>query len=187
MPARRHRVPGAPAPSSPQERRSAARLRIHQHQQQPERFAGRDHLTAALAATDRPEPGTFKAISEALEAGSAPIVGPMHARPLVIPIHDDTGAVVGGLWGTTLFDWLHVLMLFVPEPLRRQGAGRMLMQIAEAEAIDRCCNGIIVDTFSFQPLPFYQSLGFTPYGELANFPLGHSRIYLQKPLHPHTA
>ncbi len=78
-------------------------------------------------------------------------------------------------------------MLFVPEPLRRQGAGRMLMQIAEAEAINRCCNGIIVDTFSFQAFPFYQSLGFTPYGELPNFPPGHSRIYLRKPLHPHAA
>ena len=133
-----------------------------------------------LIATDQPAPGAFEAIFRALDASSAPIVGGTAARPLVIPIHDTDGLVTGGLWGTSLFDWLHIQMLFVPETLRGKGVGRSLMQLAEAEASDRRCHGTLVDTFSFQAVPFYRKLGYSTYGCLDGFPPGHSRVYLCK-------
>ena len=122
----------------------------------------------------------FEAIYAALEASSLAVIGPARPRLLVIPIHDDGGSVVGGLWGYTLFEWLHVQMLFVPTPLRRLGVGAALMASAEAEALQRGCRGAYVDTFSFQAAPFYQRIGFTLFGRLDDCPPGHDRLYFQK-------
>jgi GNAT superfamily N-acetyltransferase len=99
---------------------------------------------------------------------------------LVIPIHDGAGAVVGGLWACTVFAWLHVQMLFVPENLRDMGVGSALMATAEAAARERGCVGAYVDTFSFQAAPFYSKLGFTPFGVLDDFPPGHRRLFFRK-------
>ena len=96
---------------------------------------------SAFAASDTPPPGTFEAIYAALEASSLALIGPARPRLLVIPIRDDNGAVVGGFWGYTLFEGLHVQMLFVPEPLRGLGIGAALMASAEVEARRRGCRG----------------------------------------------
>ncbi|HVC62892.1 MAG TPA: GNAT family N-acetyltransferase [Acetobacteraceae bacterium] len=134
----------------------------------------------ACAASDSPPPGTFEAIYAALEASSLAVIGPARPRLLVIPIRDDNGFVVGGLWGCTVFEWLHVQMLFVPEPLRGRGVGAALMASAESEARARGCRGAYVDTFSFQAAPFYRKIGFTLFGKLDDCPPGHDRLYLHR-------
>jgi GNAT superfamily N-acetyltransferase len=108
------------------------------------------------------------------------LIGPATPRLLVIPIRDDSGSVAGGLWGHTQFQWLHVEMLLVPEPLRGQGVGSALMAAAESEARKRGCLGAHLDTFSFQAASFYEKLGFTRFGVLDNFPPGHRLLYFQK-------
>jgi GNAT superfamily N-acetyltransferase len=133
-----------------------------------------------LVPTDSPEPGTFQAIFQALEESSRSLIGPARPRLLVIPIRDDAGSVAGGFWGATLFCWLRVEMLFVPEPLRGLGVGTALMALAERDARDRGCVGAYVDTFDFQAPAFYTKLGFTPFGTLAGFPPGYSRVYFRK-------
>ena len=137
---------------------------------------------ADFAVSDTPDAGTFEAIFEALEATSRPLVGPARPRLLVIPIRDDNGMVAGGLWGHTVFAWLHVQMLVVPEKLRGLGIGSALMAAAEAAARERGCLGVYVDTFSFQAVPFYRKLGFTPFGVLDDFPPGHHRVFFRKRL-----
>lgn len=138
-----------------------------------------DTLTG-FAPSDSPEAGTFEAIFAALDASSRPLVGPAQPRLLVIPIRDDGGAVVGGFWGCTLFQWLHVQMLFVPEALRGLGVGSALMASAEAAARGRGCRGAYVDAFSFQAAPLYRKLGFTLSGVLDDFPPGYDRLYFRK-------
>ena len=133
-----------------------------------------------IAASDTPDAGTFEAIFEALDATSRVLVGPARPHLLVISIRDDGGAVVGGLWGYTVFQWLHVQMLVVPEQLRGLGVGSNLMAAAEAVARERGCCGAYVDTFSFQAAPFYWKLGFTPFGVLDDFPPGHHRVFFRK-------
>ncbi len=135
---------------------------------------------SAFAASDAPPSGTFEAIYAALEASSLALIGPARPCLLVIPIRDDSGSVTGGLWGYTLFEWLHVQMLFVPSPLRRLGVGAGLMASAEAEALRRGCRGVYVDTFSFQAGSFYRKIGFTLFGKLDDCPPGHDRLYFQK-------
>jgi GNAT superfamily N-acetyltransferase len=130
--------------------------------------------------SDSPAPGTFEAIFQALDASSQSQIGAAQPRLLVIPVRDDDGSVTGGLWGYTSFQWLHVQMLFVPPPLRGRGVGSTLMASAELEARRRGCRGIYVDAFSFQASDFYQKIGFTVFGVLADFPPGYDRLYFQK-------
>ena len=104
----------------------------------------------------------------------------MEPRLLVIPIHDDDGVVAGGFWGCTLFQWLHVQLLFIPEPLRGRRIGSALMNLAEAEARKRGCIGSHVSSFSFQAAPFYRKLGYTVFGQLDDYPPGHDLLFLRK-------
>jgi hypothetical protein len=60
-------------------------------------------------------------------------------------------------------------------------AGQML-GAAEAEARQRGCHGAYIDTFNPVALKVYQRQGYVPFGELANFPPGRARTFLQKPL-----
>ncbi len=135
---------------------------------------------APLVPSDCPAPGTFEAIYRALDASSAPVIGPAQPRLLVIPLHDGAGAVAGGLWGCTICQWLHVQMLFVPAALRGQGVGAALMAAAETEARARGCLGAHVDALSFQAAPFYQKIGYTVFGVLDDFPPGHRRLFFRK-------
>jgi len=88
--------------------------------------------------------------------------------------------LVGGLIGYTHWNWLFIKQLWVAEAVRRGGVGRGLMAAAEQEAIRRSCRHAHCDTFDFQALPFYRALGYHVFGELPDYPAGHTRFFLQK-------
>jgi GNAT superfamily N-acetyltransferase len=133
-----------------------------------------------LMPLDSPPVGAFQAMFAALDENSRAIIGPASPRPLVLPIHDRDGTITGGLWGTTLFDWLHIGLLVVPDHRRGRGIGTALVLAAETEARRRGCRGAHVDTFSFQAVRFYEKLGYTRFGVLKDYPPGHSQIYFCK-------
>lgn len=137
--------------------------------------------------TDSPAPGTFQTLVRLLDASSRSLIGPAQPRLLVIPIRGDDGTIAGGFWGATMFEWMHVGLLFVPESLRGQGVGSALMATAEDEARKRGCRGGFVDTFSFQAGPFYEKLGYTRFGTLEDYPPGHSQLYFSKRFEPRVA
>jgi GNAT superfamily N-acetyltransferase len=137
-----------------------------------------------LTPSEDPEPGTFDAIRALLDADSQLVIGPALPRLLVIPIRDDGGEVAGGLWGYTMFQWLHIQMVFVPDAIRGRRIGSALMKAAEAEAACRGCLGSHVDAFAFQAGPFYQKLGYTLFGALQNYPPGQQRLFFYKKLVP---
>lgn len=66
---------------------------------------------------------------------------PPQSVPLVVLLKDDGGQPVGGLWGKTVYDWLYVELLAVPESARGKGAGAALMELAERIAVERGCVG----------------------------------------------
>jgi GNAT superfamily N-acetyltransferase len=101
---------------------------------------------------------------------------------LGILIKDDAGKTVGGLTAWWYYNWMFIELLFVPEQLRGQDFGTQLMARAEAYARERGMTGIWLDTFSFQARGFYEKLGYTVFGELPDYPEGHSRFFLQKRL-----
>jgi len=135
-----------------------------------------------VCITDTPEGGVFDSIFRALDVCSRPVIGPAESRLLVIPLRDRRGRATGGLWGSTMFEWLQIHMLFVPEALRGRGIGSAIVAAAEREAVARGCRGANVDTFSFQAAPFYQRLGYQSFGVLEDCPPGHQRIFLSKRL-----
>ena len=122
------------------------------------------------------EKGIFDALREFNEAA----VGPTNSQPLLVFARDDSGAIIGGLRGSTHWNWLYVTMLIVHEPHRRSGVGKALLQAAEAEARRRGCSGAYLDTFTFQARGFYERLGYAVFGVLENFPPGHQRFFLKK-------
>jgi ribosomal protein S18 acetylase RimI-like enzyme len=92
----------------------------------------------------------------------------------------DAGELVGGLLGYTHWNWLYIQQLWVADAFRRRGLGSNLMLTAEREACDRGCLHAHCDTFDFQALPFYQKLGYTVFGSLEDYPIGHTRYFLRK-------
>ena len=136
-----------------------------------------------ITLTDAPTPQMWQAIVEPLvEFKNSRIGKPEAYRPLVILLSDsDTTPIVGGLYGSTLFSYLRVDLLFVPNRCAATVL-RRLMAEAEAEALRRGCHAASLDTYSFQARGFYERLGYSVFGIIDDCPPGHSRIYLIKRL-----
>jgi GNAT superfamily N-acetyltransferase len=137
-----------------------------------------------IELTDAPDGDSLRTISRLItqfnEVGSG---RPNDFRPLAILVSDpETAETLGGLWGWTSFSFLHIDLLYLPELLRGQGLGRRLIEQAEAEAVQRGCQGVWLDTFSFQARGFYERLGYTVFGCIDDYPRGHSRFFLKKRL-----
>ena len=107
-------------------------------------------------------------------------VGPHKWQSVAVVVNDARGKVLGGLTGWTGWGWMYVELFWLPEELRRQGHGRKLMELAEAEAKRRGCIGMYLNTASFQAPDFYPKLGFKPYGAIDEFPPGHKTYFLVK-------
>ena len=90
--------------------------------------------------------------------------------------------ILGGADGYTHWHWLYVSHLWVDESLRHQGAGRKVMAAFEDAGRGRGCGAAWLDTFSFQALDFYLAIGYRSFGQLHDFPPGHTRHYLWKSL-----
>ncbi len=141
-------------------------------------------MTHRLILSDSTREDLRQAILAPLRAFNEAQVGASAHRGLAIEVRGEDGDTVGGLWGATGFGWLFVHLLVVPETLRGQGLGRQLMAMAEDEARQRGCHGAWLDTFDFQARPFYERLGFVCFGELTDYPKGHTRYFMQKALAP---
>ncbi len=102
--------------------------------------------------------------------------------PANFVVRMDGGEVVGGLLGFVWGGWLQISYLWVATSRRGQGWGSRLLAAAEAYARDHGCIGAALDTFSFQARPFYERHGYVVVGEMADFPPGHCRYFLQKRL-----
>ena len=135
-----------------------------------------------LALEAAPPPEDVQAVHSGLDAHNqrhAP-TGPY--QKLTVMLRDADGSVAGGLLGGTYWGWLHVDILWVHERARGQGLGQRMLALAEAEARQRGCHHVSLDTMSFQALPFYLKQGYSVWGELDDFPIGHKRHFLQKAL-----
>ncbi|WP_300398924.1 GNAT family N-acetyltransferase, partial [uncultured Sphingobium sp.] len=60
--------------------------------------------------------------------------------------------------------------------------GTALMRRAEELAREQDCIGIWLDTYSFQARGFYEKMGFSLCGEIADHPVGEKRFFLSKRL-----
>ena len=132
---------------------------------------------------ESPDPGLRDAILQPLKAFNESRIGPVKPELLAITLRDpDSGAVAGGLWGASVVGWLYVDLLVVPEGFRGQGLGTELLRKAEDIARKRGCIGMWLHTATFQAPAFYEKMGFTAFGKVPDYPLGHATIYYMKRL-----
>lgn len=135
-----------------------------------------------ITLTDSDDRRVHRAIEDRLVAFNASRAGPNQGRPLVVEVRDDTGEIVGGLWGYTSYGWLFTELFVLPEWLRGQGVGRTVLQRAEDEARVRGCHSAWLDTFEFQARGFYEKAGYECFGELPDYPHGYTRYFMRKSL-----
>jgi N-acylglucosamine-6-phosphate 2-epimerase len=79
---------------------------------------------------------------------------------------------------------MYIRTLWVDKSIRRQGWGRRLMEMAEAEAIKQGCTHSFTDMTSYQAPEFYKKLGYIEYAKMENFPPGSALHYVIKKLLP---
>jgi GNAT superfamily N-acetyltransferase len=130
--------------------------------------ADRTAILAALVAFNRGH----------VEAGSS--------GPLAVLLENEDGSTGGGLWGATVFGWLQIELLFVPESRSGRSVGSSILLRAEALAKARGCIGASLDTYSFQARGFYEKLGYSVVGTIADCPPGGARHFMQKRFGPPT-
>ncbi|POP44650.1 N-acetyltransferase [Superficieibacter electus] len=96
---------------------------------------------------------------------------------------DENGRMTGGLIAEQKGDWFCIKYLWVSDATRGSGLGSRLMAAAEQQAQKMGCLHALVDTVSFQALPFYQKQGYQLQMTLEDFPYkGMQRHYLAKGL-----
>jgi len=120
---------------------------------------------------EAPQEADYQAILAPLSEYNQTHAGPVRGEKIAILIQDETGNTQGGLYAKVSGQWLFVELLVVPEIARGLGMGSKLMGMAETLAHEKGCQGIWLDTFSFQAPDFYLRLGFSIFGELKDYPI----------------
>ena len=121
------------------------------------------------------------ALRDALHAFNAASTGYRDGRPLSCFLHDGD-VLVAGIDGYSWGGYARVDYLWVSESERGQGLGSRLLAAAEAEARNRGCVTIVLDTHSFQAPDLYRSRGYTEIGVTVDTPVGYSQMFFQKTL-----
>lgn len=139
-------------------------------------------MTLRLTVPDEPTEADREAVGVPLRAYNLREGGDPRMRTVAVLLTDSQGKHVGGLWGKTVYDWLFVEWLAVPDDWRGQGHGTALMNEAERIARSHDCVGMFLDTFDFQARGFYEKLGFEVFGTLDDHPVGHCRYFMRRRL-----
>lgn len=137
---------------------------------------------ARYAIEDQPAADDVQVLEDQINAYNVARTGINDGRLLACFVRDEQGAIVGGIYGWTWGGCCEIKFLWVAETLRGQGVGTDLLLAAEREAMGRGCEQIVLDTHGFQAPQFYQQRGYQIVGEVAGYPRGSSKIYLQKTL-----
>ena len=121
-------------------------------------------------------------IENRLDDYNAKQTGFTDRHPLNFVARDSEGNFLGGLTGSTGFQWLYLHILWLEEPHRNRRIGSSLVHHAEQLGIERGCNSSWLITFSFQAREFYEQLGYVVFGQLDNYPEGHTLYFMRKQL-----
>lgn len=95
---------------------------------------------------------------------------------------DDDGKVLGGIRACAYWNYCILELLWLSKETRGLGVGSKLIEAFEKFAFDKGFNYVRTETVSFQARPFYEKLGYKVYGELPNYPKGHTTYCLFKEL-----
>lgn len=121
-------------------------------------------------------------IRDALVAHTKKVLGHTDflEKQFSVLLQDENHNICGGT--ITRFDTesAYIDSLWVDDSLRNQGYGTKLLNAAENEARKLGCRYSTVDTYSFQAEGFYLKNGYEHLGEIKNYYLHYSKIFLRK-------
>jgi GNAT superfamily N-acetyltransferase len=135
--------------------------------------------TFKIVASENPE---WALIGGGLGDFNTKQAGDDSSKYMCFVLQAEDGEQAGGIIAATHWDWLYIDLMWIREDLRGAGYGSQLLEMAEAEARQRGAKSAYLDTFSFQAPEFYQKHGYEVFGELGDFPDGHTRFYMKKHL-----
>lgn len=95
---------------------------------------------------------------------------------------DAGGNVVGGVRATAFWNYCIIELLWLSPESRGKNVGSRLMEMAETHARHLGFEYVRTETLSFQAKPFYERIGYTVFGELSDYPKGHTTYCLVKKL-----
>ncbi|MCR9258698.1 MAG: GNAT family N-acetyltransferase [Pseudomonadaceae bacterium] len=107
---------------------------------------------------------------------------PRNQRMLSVALRDKNGNVMGGITANTIWDWLQIGVLWLPDELRGQGFGHQLLERIETIGRDKGCKHAMLNTFEFEAREFYESHGYEVESQTNDFPEGHTQYHLRKEL-----
>jgi len=119
-------------------------------------------------------------IRRGIREADPPELGAHDHEPLCLTVRDADNALLGGLYGATMWGWLLIDGLWIAADVRGRGLGTRLLAAGETVAFERGCRGAWLGTFDFQARSFYERHGYRVCGELAGFPDGHTHFHLAK-------
>lgn len=95
---------------------------------------------------------------------------------------DENGKVLGGIRANAFWNYCTIELLWLSKETRGLGLGSKLIATAENFAKDKGFGYMRTETLSFQAKPFYEKLGYKVFGELPDYPKGHTTYCLVKEL-----
>lgn len=99
-------------------------------------------------------------------------------------LKDSKGIVRGGVTASTVFNVMHLEVLWVDENYRRRGFGSKLVQSAEQLGLAKGCFAAQTWTFSFQGPEFYPTVGYELIGIYDGYPNKITEHAFKKRLNP---
>ncbi len=121
-------------------------------------------------------------VNSGLYAYNDRFAGPMGNSMLMIGARDVDGKIIGGLVANLQsgWKWVHIQRLWIDEAHRGAGIGRRLLEEAEKEAQKLGIVYAAVDTMEFQARGFYEKQGYSVYGVMEDYPVGHRKFLMRK-------
>ena len=124
----------------------------------------------------------IESIIDAINGWNMRVTGVEDFHQVAIFLRDTTGAIRGGITGGVWGGWLHIVALWVDEPLRGRGLGTQLLLAAEAEARDHGAHAAFLETHTFQAPWLYRRHGYEAIAEIEDYPPGESQLVMRKSL-----
>lgn len=134
-----------------------------------------------ITIEDTPSPEDIRSLGNGLRQYNVSRAG-FEGREITLFLRDDKQEILGGAYGWTALNYLHLHVLWLREDVRGKGLGKRLLLAVEQEAWKRGCRHVELETFSFQSPGFYEKLGYKVFGELDNVAGKHKWYFLTKEL-----
>lgn len=124
----------------------------------------------------------IESVIDSINRWNMRVTGVEDFHQVAIFLRDAAGEIRGGITGGVWGGWLHIVALWVDEPLRGLGHGTRLLLAAEAEARDHGAHGAFLETHTFQAPSLYRRNGYEAIAAIDDYPPGESQLVMRKSL-----